>query len=396
MEAFLELLSRGDVRVESLAELRLPVERAEEAYAQISGERPPLAALLTYEGRPPVRPEIVRATGAGGQAKGALTVALVGAGAFVQGVHLPNLSSATGVTVKTVVTRRGSTAGDVARRLGGAETSTDWRAATDDPEVDLVVIGTRHDTHAEIAAAALRSGKAVLLEKPLGLTRQEIDDVWEAARENPRFAIGFNRPYAPLAARLGEEVRAAGGPLQLIYRVNSPLPREHWLNDPVEGGGRVLGEACHMYDFANWLCGVPLRVQASALPAPSGLTAPESTSVTIEYTNGSVASVHYLCVGPASLPKERVEVLRGGQAWMLDDFTVLTSYGQDGEHTERTSRLDKGHTALLERVLTASRGGGPFEPGIEAAYAAQSVALAALEALATGSAVNVALPGSQA
>ena len=392
MEAFLHLLATGDVRVEPLTGIKLPVERAGEAYREIASENPPLATVLTYEGKTPARAEVVRTSPPSPKEKPSLSVALVGAGGFMRGVHVPNLKSAAGVSVTTVVTRSGTTAGDLARVLGAAKTSTDWSPAVEDPEVDLVIVGTRHDTHAEIAAAALRAGKAVFVEKPLGLTRGEIDDVWEAAGENERLAIGFNRPFSGLATRLGREVRAADGPLHVFYRVSSPLPHDHWLNDPVEGGGRLLGEACHMFDFANWLCGTPGRVQAAALPAPPGLSTPESTSVTIEYDSGSVATVHYSGVGPASMPKERIEVLRGGRGWVLDDFTAMASFSEDGEHTERARKPDKGHAALLAGVLSAAKGERSFEPGIGAAYAAQSVALAALESLATGSSASVLLP----
>ena len=394
MEAFLHLLSTGAVQVEPLIGMTVPVEQVSEAYAAISGERPPLAAVLTY--RPPAEPprEVVRASRPPSTATAELTVALVGAGGFVANVHVPNLKAARGVRVKTVVTRSGTSAGDVARLLGGADTATDWRVAVEDPEVDLVLVGTRHDTHAEIAAAALRAGKAVFVEKPLGLTREQIDDVWEAGRANDRLAIGFNRPFAPLARALREELADVQGPLHLIYRVSSPLPHEHWLNDPIEGGGRLLGEGCHMFDFANWLCGVPTTVLAAALPAPAELRTPESSSVTVQYDNGSVATVHYSGVGDSSLPKERIEVLGGGRAWVLDDFSSLTSHsgGSASSRTER--RADKGHAALLEGVLAAARGERPFEPGIGAGYGAQSVALAALESLATGTGVEVTLPAA--
>jgi polar amino acid transport system substrate-binding protein len=390
MEAFLHLLSEASVRVDPMIEMTLPLERAGEAYERIAEKEPPLAVVLSYQPAGSARTEVLRSTQQTkeGSTDG-LKVALIGAGEFVQGTHLPNLKAAADTAITTVVTRRGSTAGDVARRAGAAKTSTDWRVAIDDPDVDLVLIGTRHDTHAEIATAALEAGKAVFLEKPLGLTRDQIDAVWNAARKNPRLAIGFNRPFAPLARRLEEELGAVEGPIQLIYRVSSPLPAEHWLNDPVEGGGRVLGEACHMYDFANWLCGTPARVQAAALPGRRKVVTPESTSVTIEYESGSLASVHYTVVGPSSLPKERIEVVRGGRAWVLDDFGSLTSYN-GGERRRRARRPSKGHAELLGAVLAATRGETPFEPGIGAAYAAQSVALAALEAIATGSAVEVA------
>jgi predicted dehydrogenase len=254
------------------------------------------------------------------------------------------------------------------------------------------VIGTRHDSHAEIAAAALRAGRAVFVEKPLGLSRDEIDDVWDAGRDNDRLAIGFNRPFAPIAERLRREVDQAEGPIHLIYRVNAPLAADHWLNDPRVGGGRILGEACHMFDFANWLCGVPLRVMAGALPAPPAVGSVESATVLVEYANGSVATVAYSGAGAGAMPKERVEVLRGGRSWVLDDFRSLTSWGTDGERTETARAPDKGHAALMRRVLAACRGEAPFEPGLQAAYAAQSVALCALESIAGSVTVDVPLP----
>jgi predicted dehydrogenase len=296
------------------------------------------------------------------------------------------------VRIKTVIARRGTTASDLVRSLRGGEAATDWRVAVDDPEIDLVVIGTRHDTHAEIAAAALRAAKAVFVEKPLGLSREEIDDVLDAGRENDRLAIGFNRPFAPLAQALRAEVETAGGPVHLVYRVNAPLGAGHWLNDPLVGGGRILGEACHMLDFANWLCGAPSRVMSAALPAPDALASVESASITVEHAGGSLATIHYSGVGAGSMPKERVEVLRGGMSWVLDDFRTLTAWGPGGERKQESRGQDKGHAELMRRVLAACRGQGSFEPGLQAAYAAQSTALAALDSIAAGEARDVPLP----
>jgi len=392
MEEFLRLLATGDVALEKLVELELPVDRAGEAYAALAGEDPPLAAVLRYAEYSPDAAAVSRSAPAARAASdGEVRVALVGAGNFVRAVHVPNLRRAAGVRVTTVVSRRGGSAVSVARSLGDARSGADWQEALADPDVDLVFVATRHDTHAEIAAAALRAGKAVFLEKPLGLTREEIDDVWTAGAENDRLVIGFNRPFSELAARLGEEVRAAAGPIQLVYRVASPAPPEHWLNDPLQGGGRILGEACHMFDFANWLCGTPERVFAVAPPAPRGAASTESASTTIQYADGSVATVLYSGVGSTSMPKERIEVMRGDRSWILDDFSTLTVYGPDGERTER-ARGDKGHAALLGQVLAAARGERPYEPGLGAAYLAQSVALAALESIASGEPVPVEPP----
>jgi len=403
MQEFLRLLQGGQVRVAPLIELERTLERALEAYAAIEGEAPPLAAVLTYEGRriaPGERAgEVVRvgarAHSAMGE-EGLVRVALVGAGGFVSGVHIPNLKADGRVVVTVVANRSGTSATSAARLLGGADTTTDWRAAIEREDVDLVLVGTRHDTHAEIATAALDAGKAVFLEKPLGLSRPEIDEVWRAALGRQRLAIGFNRPFSPLARQLHEELGdSAGAPIQLIYRVSSPLAAEHWLNDPAVGGGRVLGEACHMYDFANWLCGTPVRVSAFALPATGAVRTVESSSVGVQYANGSVATVHYSGAGAASMPKERIELMCAGRSWVLDDFVSLTSFTGAGRRTHKQRGVDKGHAALISRVLAACRGEGAFEPGIAAAYAAQSVALAALESIASGAAVDVLSPEGQ-
>jgi predicted dehydrogenase/threonine dehydrogenase-like Zn-dependent dehydrogenase len=392
MEEFLRLVGTGDVKIEPLVDLELPADQAEEAYAAIAGDSPPLAVVLRYPERSELRREVTRISrGRGPKKAGDVTVAIVGAGAFVRSVHLPNLKADSGVRIKTVVAKRPTSATDVVRSLGGGEAATDWHVAIEDPEIDLVVIGTRHDSHAEIAAAALRAGKAVFVEKPLGLTREQIDDVWAAGQDNDRLAIGFNRPFSPLSQKLQGEI-GGGSPLHVVYRVSAPLPADNWLNDPDAGGGRILGEACHMLDYANWLCGTPLRVLAAALPSPAPLETVESASITIEYANGSVATVHYSGAGGGALPKERIEVMGGYRSWVLDDFNSLTSYSSAGTQTEDLRRTDKGHAELMKRVLAAARGRQPFEPGLGAAYAAQAVALAALDSIASGTAVQLELP----
>jgi predicted dehydrogenase/threonine dehydrogenase-like Zn-dependent dehydrogenase len=392
MEEFLRLLAEGLVTLDPLVEIELPVEQAVEAYEALAGASPPLAAALTYPERTAAEAPVRRSSAAAvPAAAGEVRVGLVGAGSFVRSMHLPNLRQDDRARITTVVSRGGSSAASLAHSLNGARPGSDWREAVDAPDVDLILVATRHDTHAEIAAAALRAGKAVFVEKPLGLTRAEIDDVWVAGRENDRLAIGFNRPFAELSQRLDEEARASTGPAQLVYRVSSPVAADHWVNDPREGGGRILGEACHMFDFANWLLGTPQRVLAAAVPAPAGMGSAESASVTVQYADGSVATILYSGLGPASMPKERVELLRGGRSWVLDDFRTLTSFGPDGTHTE-SSRGDKGHAELLRRVLSAARGERPFEPGLGAAYLAQSVALAALESISSGVPVDVRLP----
>ena len=206
MEEYLRLVADGLVKLDPLVELELPVDRAADAYEALAGDSPPPAAVLTYDVRDRAAGTRLRAARPRPKPRnGEVRVALVGAGSFVRGTHVPNLQRENGVRVTTVISRGGSTAASLARSLDGARPGTDWREAVEAPDVDLVVVGTRHDTHAEISAAALRAGKAVFVEKPLGLTREQIDEVWQAGAENDRLAIGFNRPFAPLSRKLAHE-----------------------------------------------------------------------------------------------------------------------------------------------------------------------------------------------
>jgi predicted dehydrogenase/threonine dehydrogenase-like Zn-dependent dehydrogenase len=407
MEEFLRLLAAGLVSVEPLIGLELPVERADEVYAALRAEQPPLAAVLRYPDpgeRTADASEAVLTRAARPRPRSAdrrrVPVGVVGPGSFLRAVHLPNLGADGAAPIVAVAARRGTVATDVARAgRGNVEAVTDWRRVVEHPDVELVLIGTRHDSHAEIAAAALRAGKAVFVEKPLGLTRAQIDDVWEAGGGDAApLMIGFNRELAPLSLRLQKQLAEVEGPLQVVIRVNAPLPADHWLNDPEQGGGRLLGEGCHFFDYANWLCGVPLSVSGAAARAPGGARSVQSASVTVSYESGSVASVHYSGLGPPTLPKERIEVLAGGRAWVLDDFERLSSFDGDRSRTiekgRKKGRADKGHAALMRRVLAACRGEDRFAPGAREGYLAQSVALAALEAIGSGGSCEVRLPVS--
>jgi predicted dehydrogenase/threonine dehydrogenase-like Zn-dependent dehydrogenase len=400
MGEFLRLLAADLISVEPLIGLELPVARATEAYAALRLQPPPLAAVLRYPGsdqREATVSDSIRVASATRRVRsrgaGRVRVGVIGPGSFLRAVHLPNLRADEAAPIVAVAARRGTTASDVARAAGGeVEAVTDWHQVVEHPDVDLVVIGTRHDSHAEIAAAALRADKAVFVEKPLGLTREQIDDVWSAGGEDAALAVGFNRPLAPLSKSLQQELTQVNGPLQVVIRVNAPLPAEHWLNDPEQGGGRILGEGCHFFDYANWLCGVPLSVSGAATRESASVRTIQSASITVAYEGGSVASLHYSGLGPASLPKERIEVLAGGRAWVLDDFQHLSIFDAAGSRTIEKGQGDKGHAALMRSVLAACRGEDRFLPGLRAAYMAQSVALEAIEAIGSGATRGVPLP----
>jgi polar amino acid transport system substrate-binding protein len=226
----------------------------------------------------------------------------------------------------------------------------------DDAEVNLVIVATRHGSHAELAALALESGKHVFVEKPLALHDAELDRVLAAASNSAgELLVGFNRRFSPLAIKAKEIFAGRQSPLSLVYRVNAGrIPPDHWTQDPREGGGRIVGEVCHFVDLMQFFTGAaPINVYAEAVGHGKGNVTPEdSIFITLQFADGSNGMIAYLAEGDASLAKERIEIFGEGKTFVIDDFRRATLHAAGRERKERLGRQDKGQ-AEQARVVTA-------------------------------------------
>ncbi len=377
LEAFVDLLSSGSLSVDGLITHRFPIEQAPEAYRLVTGKKkePYLGVLLTYPGREKnlatagavsVETAITRDPAAGSQpAENATGIGVIGAGNFARAVALPALQDAQDVTLVGIVSGSGLRAEDARTRFGFAYADSDAGRVLADPSVDLVAVLTRHDLHAGLVVEALEKGKHVFCEKPLALSEGELSDVLAALNGvqagGPLLTVGYNRRFAPLAGKLADFVAAARQPLAAHYRINAGyLPPDHWLHDPIVGGGRIIGEACHFIDFLTMLVGQPPnRVAAAALP-DKGRYRGDNAVIQLGFPDGSLGTVTYLANGDRALSKERLEVYSGGRVAALDDFRQLELF-QNGRRRVEKSRLrqDKGHRQIWEAFLSAVRSGGP-------------------------------------
>jgi predicted dehydrogenase/threonine dehydrogenase-like Zn-dependent dehydrogenase len=369
MAAYLDQVAAGKIQVVPLITSVFPLAEAPAAYAAIRAEAGPLTVLLQtaapsehglLERRMVVTP---RRSGRDGR----LRVAVVGAGGFAQAVHLPNLKQlADRYAIRAIVSRKGTSAVTLARQYEAALAVTDYRQVLDDPEVDAVVICTRHHVHAAQAAEALRAGKHVFVEKPMAITRAELAELVETIRalqavgSCPAFMVGFNRRFSPYAVRAKEAIGGRVHPLLVRYRMNAgPLPPGHWVNGP-EGGGRAVGEACHILDLFAYLTGAPaVEVTATAIRSSAANCRPDENFVTtLRYGDGSVCTLLYTALGAREFPKEAMEIYADGTVVVLDDYRTLEVHGGKASGL-RTMRQDKGHRAELEVFHRAATGKGP-------------------------------------
>jgi polar amino acid transport system substrate-binding protein len=255
----------------------------------------------------------------------------------------------------------------------------------DDAEVNLVVVGTRHDLHAELARKALERDKHVFVEKPLALDDEELESVLEAAASsNGKLMVGFNRRFSLLAQRAKDFFAGRETPLSILYRVNAGrIPKEHWIQDAQEGGGRIVGEVCHFIDLMQFFTGsAPVFVFAESVSAKSSkIVDADSVFITVRFADGSNGSIAYLSEGDKGLAKERVEIFGVGRVFVLDDFRRATLY-KDGRDEQVTLKAqDKGQQAQVRQVCVSVLEGGPAPIPIDELAATSRATFRVLDSL---------------
>lgn len=376
MAAFLNLVAQGRVTPARLVSHRFALDDALSAYALLGTNEPHLAVLLTYPDDPP----LARTVAIDGRAPARTDtgVGFIGFGNYARAVLLPAVTSAGGVDLRTVVTATGLSARNGAEKFGFANAGTDPAELIADADCGAVFIATRHDSHAALAEQALLAGKHVFVEKPLALTRDQLDRVFAAqAASGSILTIGFNRRFAPMIVAARAAIAAAGGPAVMHYRVNAGyIPPDSWLHGP-QGGGRIIGEACHFVDTLAALAGSnPVRIEGIS---PSGVT--DSIQAILRFADGSTGVVTYSSLGDPSIPKEEVEVFARGTHIRLTDFRTLAITRNGKTRVTNASRQDKGQQALVTAFLDAAAGRGPAPIALDTLYA---VSLATLELAGSG------------
>lgn len=382
-EAFLGALQAGTVSVERLISDRVPIEKAGEAYDLITSNGKALGVLLEY--RSPLErsdadllKRFVPRAQAAATAATSPSVAVLGAGLYARSVLLPTLRDAD-VARKIVTAGNGVASARAAKTFNFEASSTDTASALTDPGVNTVVIATRHDSHARLAAQALRNGKHVYLEKPLATNEEGLEEIIEAYEESrsggAQLMVGFNRRFAPLVVKLKEALALLREPKSFIMTVNAgSIPRDHWTQDPVSGGGRIIGEGCHFVDLLRHLAGAPIsHVGAVGFHGGSEPPTPDTATVQLSFEDGSIGAIHYFANGPKSFPKERLEVFCGGRLAQIDNFRTLIGYGWPGIGKMKAGGQDKGQSRSLNGFLDAVRAGReapiPFEESVEVTLA---------------------------
>ncbi|MCE5249345.1 Gfo/Idh/MocA family oxidoreductase [bacterium] len=369
MAEYLRLAAEGIVTARYLVEGVYPLENIQDACDAINGSlRKPSAILVSFPetaetGQPvqtvcdtPIRTVKTKP----------LRVAVIGAGSFAQAVHIPNIRQNPDLyALEAVACRTGEHARAAAEKLGISRFTADYEEILENPEIDAVVIATRHNLHAHIALKALKSGKHVLVENPLAMNRTELDTILDfysqsGEKRAPLLMTGFNRRFSPLVSRIREILENRTNPMVINYRMNAEfLPPDHWLYG-AEGGGRNIGEACHIYDLFTCLTDSPaLSVEALSIRPPQGkFSSRDNFVATITFGDGSLATLTCTTLGSSGYPKDLLEIYCDNRVFVLDDFSALTGYGI--ADVRMSGQNGKGEREEIEAFARAVVEGGPW------------------------------------
>lgn len=364
-EAALDLMASGQIDVSRLVTHRFAFENAVDAYEVLSENKTALGIILNYDhpiGRARQISSVNLRSHANSTAGNNPSVGVIGAGNYGSRVLIPAFKFA-GARLHSV-----ASSGGVSSVIHG--TRNDFEVATSDTdelingaETNIIVIATRHNTHAKLTEQGLRAGKHVFVEKPLALNLGDLKSLEIAhAETGGLLLVGFNRRFAPHVQKMKRLISTVTAPKTFVMTMNAgAIPGDHWTQSLDIGGGRIVGEACHYIDLMRFLVGAPITsVKAHRI----GRTAAEpivndKAAIVLGFADGSFGTIHYLANGGMAFPKERIEVFAQGRTLQLDNFLKLTGFNWPGFRKMSLMRQNKGQKACVQAFLHAIRDGGP-------------------------------------
>ncbi len=393
-QASVDLMSSRKLKVESLISHRFPIEDGVQAYEVITGKKkePFLGVLLKYSDEKQETskrvefPLIPRSA-----SLSSVKLGVLGAGLYANATLLPVLKNNKDFELVGIASSGGLHAQHSGKKYGFQYATSSEEEIINDPNINTVAILTRHDSHADLVVKAFKAGKHVFVEKPLAINSKQLSIISKQllATDHCLLLAGFNRRFSPLAQSLSSFLSHRSEPLHAHYRVNAGyIPLNHWTQDPILGGGRIIGEACHFIDLITFLVGAaPVKVSAHAL-TDNGKYREDNVSMTFTFPDGSIGVVDYLANGDKSFPKERLEVFCEGKIAILDDYVKLETI-ENGRRKTEGGAQDKGWRSEMSVFAGAIKSGVGAPIPYEQLIGVTKSTFAAVESLRTQSSVKV-------
>ncbi len=387
-EAVLQAISSKSINVTSLVTEKVALDDYQKIYGDMAGSKS-IASLLIYPEQKSnsINNSIQIESNHFIPGKG--TVGIIGAGNFTSAMILPCLKK-TKSKIKFISSSSGLSGTILAKKYGISHSTTDNNLILLDSDVDLVIITTRHNSHASLVIQALNAGKHVFVEKPLALNQNELDSIIDVYRKSGKtLTVGFNRRFAPLAVQMKKLLGNSDTPMNIIATMNAGyIPSKVWVHDMEVGGGRIIGEACHFIDLISFLAGSNVKSICINAMGTHPSENSDNVSILLKYENGTNAVINYFANGSKSYSKERVEVYHQERTLVMDNWRKLNAYGFKNFNSSSSSQ-DKGHQNQFELLINSVVNGGDSIISFDQIINTTKASFGAIESLKTGSWVNI-------
>ncbi|MDA7548642.1 bi-domain-containing oxidoreductase [bacterium] len=367
MSEYLRLLSRKDIILDDIIDSIFDINDVGDAFKKLQSDLKPLIVLLEYgefdinqlksylnHDRKIIINDNIKID------KEVINVALIGSGAFATSVHMPNISSLSSkFKLIAVMNRSGNSARFVAEKYKASYVTTNYQDILSDKNIDMVLISTRHDSHANLSLEALKHGKHVFVEKPMAINQTETKKIADfynsSSSKKPILFTGFNRRFSPYSSEIRKFTNKRISPLFITYRMNAGYAESsNWIH---EDGGRIIGEGCHIIDLmTSFINEKIISISCESIDTNnSKFMSSDNKSIILKYKDGSIANIQYFASGSTDISKEYMEVHFDGKSIVMDNYKSLKGYGV--KTNQITSSIsDKGHKEQLLAFYSSIRG----------------------------------------
>ncbi len=357
-EAILKAIENGSLNVQGLITERVQLKDYKKIYENINSKES-IATIISYPDSNikklkshtlPLNKAVF--------SKQKCVIGIIGAGNFTKMTLLPTLKTLD-ISIKSIASSGGLNGTLLAKKHGITQSTTNYKNILNDQDIDTVLIVTRHNNHAKMVIESLNAGKNTFVEKPLAINIDEIAQIESVInQDSPSLMVGFNRRFSSHIQSLKKSLGNNPGPLNIIATMNSGfIPKDHWVHDTNQGGGRIIGEACHLIDVCVFLTGSLVRSVCMNALGTSPSVNTDNASIILKFENGSNAVVNYFSNGNKKYSKEKLEVYSKERVWVVDNYQSTKAYGVKGFKNLKT-KLDKGHQSQFNIYMKRIKNGG--------------------------------------
>ena len=361
-EAVLGMLANKTLKVDKLITHRFDFSDALSAYDVLGNDKNALGIILNYPHDVVLDDTITVNNVSSEKRAGNANIAVIGAGNFSKMTMMPAIAK-TDAQISYIADLQGNAAHHLAKKFGSEKATTDYEKILKDDKVNSVFIATGHSVHAKMIAEVLDAGKHAFVEKPLAMNVDELKDILVVVEKNKdlHLMVGYNRRFSPHIKKAKSLLQGRSEALAMNMVVNAGhIPSDHWVHDPVRGGGRIIGEACHFIDLMVFLTGSLVKTVSAHMFKQGAAVTEDKMTISLTFEDGSIGTVNYFANGNKSYPKEELRIFSDERILKLDNFRLLKGFGFKGFKKMSTRRLDKGHSNEFAEFIDRMKTGGEW------------------------------------